>query len=142
MKHLQTHRQARGFTLMEMMLVLLIIALIIGAVAMNMSAFTGSASTTTTKAKVNSIEAALMAYRMDNMTYPTQAQGIDALVNRPAGEPAPKRWRQYVKPEGALDAWGRKLLFRYPGTHNPSGYDISSVGEDGVDGTADDIGNW
>jgi general secretion pathway protein G len=132
-------RHSQGFTLMEMMLVLLIIALIIGAVAMNMSAFTGSASVTTTRAKVNSIESALMAFRMDNITTPTQAQGLEALVTKPGDA---KRWRQYVKPEGILDAWGRKMIYKNPGVHNPSSYDIYSIGEDGLDGTADDIGNW
>lgn len=137
--HRPEFRRPEGFTLMEMMLVLLIIGLIIGAVAMNMSAFTGSASVTTTRAKINSIESALMAYRMDNITIPTQAQGLEALVNKPGDA---KRWRQYVKPEGILDAWGRKLNYRNPGVHNPSSYDIYSVGEDGQDGTSDDIGNW
>jgi general secretion pathway protein G len=132
-------RQTQGFTLMEMMLVLLIIALIIGAVAMNMGAFTGSASNVTTKARINSLESALMAYRMDNMTYPTQAQGLDALVTKPGDA---KRWRQYVKPEGILDSWGHKMVYKNPGTHNSAGYDIYSAGEDGQEGTADDIGNW
>lgn len=135
-------RRAAGFTLMEMMLVLLIIILIIGALALNFSGFTGSASKTTTTAKIRSIEAALIAYRTDNMMYPTQAQGLEALVTRPSSDPQPKRWSQYVKPDGLIDAWGHKLSYKIPGTHNPSGYDIISAGEDGIEGTSDDIGNW
>lgn len=129
----------RGFTLMEMMLVLLIIVLILGAVAFNMQGITDSAALTTTKAKVNALESALTAYRLDNTVYPTQAQGLDALVSKPADA---KRWHQYLKPEAIVDGWTHKMIYRNPGTHNPSGYDVYSAGPDGQDGTADDIGNW
>jgi general secretion pathway protein G len=136
--------QARsaGFTLMEMMLVLLIITLIIGGVAVLAPSFTGSASRVTTQTRLKTLESGLMAYRMDNTFFPTQQQGLEALVAQPTAEPRPKYWKQHVKPEGLLDGWGRKIVYRSPGKHNTGGYDLISFGEDGVEGGGDDIGNW
>lgn len=132
---------ARAFTLMEMMLVLLIIALIIGAVAVRFGNFESNAQITTTEGKVRTLEAALMSYKTLNMFYPTQSQGLEALVTRPSGDPQPKRWSQFVKPDGIMDPWGRKMQYRHPGKHNTGGYDIFSFGPDGVE-SGDDIGNW
>ena len=136
--------QARsaGFTLMEMMLVLLIITLIIGGIAVMAPGFTGTAARATTKGKLQTLEASLMSYRTDNRDYPTQQQGLEALVTLPSSEPRPKFWRQLVKSDGIVDAWGHKILYRNPGKRNPSGYDLVSFGDDGVEGTNDDIGNW
>jgi general secretion pathway protein G len=136
--------QARsgGFTLMEMMLVLLIITLIIGGVAVMAPGFMNTASRTTTKTKLNTLEASLMSYRTDNSFYPTQQQGLEALVTLPSAEPRPKFWKQLVKPDGLLDGWGRKIIYRNPGKRNPTGYDLVSFGEDGLEGTNDDVGNW
>jgi general secretion pathway protein G len=92
-----------------------------------------------TRARLYSIEGALTAYHMENITFPTQAQGLDALVTKPSGS---KVWRQIMVPSGIVDGWGRKLIYRNPGTHNPEGYDVFSTGADGKEGTADDIGNW
>lgn len=131
-----------GFTLMEMMLVLLIITLIMGGVALMFQNFAAGAERNTTKAMIRSLEASLMSYRTDNMGYPTQQQGLDALVTQPTIEPRPRVWKQLVKPEGIFDPWRRKIGYRNPGKHNPSGVDVYSFGEDGVEGTQDDIGNW
>lgn len=141
MKIQTPRRSAAAFTLMEMMLVLLIIALIIGAVAVRFGNFESNAQITTTKAKVRSIEASLMSYKTLNMFYPTQQQGLEALVTRPSGDPQPKRWSQFVNADGILDPWGRKLQYRSPGKHNPQSYDVFSFGPDGVE-SEDDIGNW
>lgn len=132
---------ARGFTLMEMMLVLLIIALIIGAVAVRFGNFESNAQITTTAGKVRSLEAALMQYKTLNMFYPSQSQGLEALVNKPSGDPQPKRWSQWIKPDGIIDPWGRKMQYRYPGKNNTSSYDVFSYGPDGTESN-DDIGNW
>lgn len=131
-----------GFTLMEMMLVLLIITLIIGGVAVMAPGFMNTASRTTTKTKLNTLEASLMSYRTDNSFYPTQQQGLEALMTPPSAEPRPKFWKQLVKQDGLVDGWGRKIIYRNPGKHNPTGYDLVSFGEDGVEGTNDDVGNW
>lgn len=131
-----------AFTLLEMMVVLLIIALIIGSVAVVMNGVEGTANETTTRAKINGVSTALTAYKLDNLTYPTQEQGLDALVSRPTAPPAPRRWRSSAKPESILDPWGRKFGYRNPGKHNTGSYDLFSLGADGLENTEDDIGNW
>lgn len=141
MKIHPTRSTSRGFTLMEMMLVLLIIALIIGAVAVRFGSFETGAQITTTKGKISSLEAALLQYKTLNMFYPSQSQGLEALVTRPSGDPKPRVWNQWAKPEGILDPWGRKMQYRYPGKNNTNGYDIFSFGPDGTE-SQDDIGNW
>jgi general secretion pathway protein G len=134
-------RFRNGFTLMEMMLVLLIITLIIGSVALMFQNFGSNAQISTTEGKVRSLEAALMQYKTLNMVYPTQSQGLEALVTRPSGDPQPKRWSQFVKAEAIMDPWGSKMQYRNPGKRNPQGCDVFSFGPDKVE-SADDIGNW
>ncbi|RBP35339.1 type II secretion system protein G (GspG) [Roseimicrobium gellanilyticum] len=138
----QARMRSAGFTLMEMMLVLLIIALIMGGVAVTFQSFANSAEVTTTKTKIQNMEASLMAYRTNNGWYPTQQQGLDALATQPTVEPLPRMWKPLVKSDSLYDAWRRKLAYRNPGKHNSSGVDVYSLGEDGVDGTKDDLGNW
>jgi general secretion pathway protein G len=135
------HPRNAAFTLMEMMLVLLIITLIIGSVALMFQNFSSNAQITTTEAKVRTLEAALMQYKTLNRIYPTQAQGLEALVTRPSGDPKPQRWSQFVKPEAIMDAWENKMQYRNPGKRNTSGYDVFSFGPDRVE-SGDDIGNW
>lgn len=127
---------------MEMMLVLLIITLIIGSVALIFQNFAGSAEVATTRAKIRTLETGLMTYRTNNDFYPTQQQGLEALVKRPTLEPLPKLWKQLAKEDAILDPWRRKIEYRNPGKHNSSGVDVFSLGEDGIEGTGDDIGNW
>ena len=135
-------RHRAGFTLMEMMLVLLIITLIIGGVAVMAPNLTNSASLTTTRGKVQTLEGCLMSYRSDNGFYPTQQQGLEALIAEPTSEPRPRFWKQLLKQDGLADGWGRKFVYRNPGKRNPTGYDLVSFGEDGLEGTKDDVGNW
>lgn len=131
-----------AFTLLEMMVVLLIIALIIGSVAVVMNGVEGTANETTTRAKINGIATALTAYKLSNLVYPTQEQGLDALVTRPSTPPAPRQWKPLAKPDAIVDPWNRKLVYRNPGKHNIGSYDVYSLGTDGLDNTEDDIGNW
>jgi len=139
-----SHRLQRhaAFTLLEMMVVLLIIALILGSVAVMVQGFSKDAEDVATRAKIKALESALTSYKISNLVYPTQPQGIEALVTRPTADPKPRRWTQLIKQDGLLDAWGRKILYRNPGTHNAGGYDVFSPGPDGLENTADDIGNW
>ena len=102
----------------------------------------GDAQNVTTSSKIKGLETALTSYKISNLTYPTQQQGLDALVTRPTIEPKPRRWTQLAKPEGIMDPWGRKLVYRNPGKHNGGGYDVLSLGPDGLENTEDDIGNW
>lgn len=143
MKQLRTTSfHSKAFTLLEMMIVLLIIALILGTVAFMVSGIQGGAEVVATEAKIKSLEVALTSYKISNLTYPTQEQGLDALVSRPTGDPKPKHWRQLANPEKITDPWSRKLMYRNPGKRNVGGYDVFSLGPDGLENTEDDIGNW
>lgn len=143
MQHLhRPHAGQKAFTLLEMMVVLLIIALIIGSVAVMVQGIEGNAQTVTTGGKIKAFETALTSYKIANLVYPTQQQGLEALVTRPSSEPVPRRWSPLMKPEALIDPWGRKIAYRNPGKRNQGGYDVFSLGADGVENTDDDIGNW
>jgi len=141
-------RRNRGFTLIEIMAVVLIIGLLGGIVGTAIFSQIDKARVTTAKAQIKQIEAALDFYRMDNGRYPTTEQGLDALVHPPTIEPVPRSYR----PEGYLqggevpkDPWGGRYEYQSPGTHNTYSFDIWTLGSDGApggDGTNADIGNW
>lgn len=89
------------------------------------------------------VETPLVAFRIHNGRYPSTAEGLVALAQAPRGLEA--SWHgPYIESDyrKLLDPWGHLYQYRSPGTHNPNGYDIWSLGPDGVSGTADDIGNW
>lgn len=134
--------RTNAFTLLEMMVVLLIIALIIGSVAVMVQGIEGNAQNVTTSGKIKALETALTSYKISNLVYPTQEQGLEALVTRPTAEPKPRRWNAVMKPDGLIDPWGRKIAYRNPGKRNAGGYDVFSLGPDGLENTEDDIGNW
>lgn len=143
MKHPHTSKShVSAFTLLEMMVVLLIIALIIGSVAVMVQGISGNAEDVTTGGRVKALESALTSYKISNLIYPTQEQGLEALISPPRTPPMPKRWTKVIKDEGILDAWGRKMIYRNPGSKNAGGYDVFSLGKDGLENTVDDIGNW
>ena len=80
---------------------------------------------------------------MDNGSYPTTAQGLGSLTAAPTTAPQPKNWQgPYLKGQIPNDPWGKPYNYRAPGVKNPSGYDLSSSGPDGAEGTEDDINNW
>jgi general secretion pathway protein G len=128
---------ARGFTLLEIMVVLLIIGLLLAVVAGGINGFQASAEIQASSAKVQSIQAQLTSFKSLAGQYPTSAQGLMALHKNPGV----KRWTQMVEAD-LKDPWGNTFLYRYPGTHNPASYDVWSSGPDRQDGTDDDIGNW
>ncbi|MFO1439120.1 MAG: type II secretion system major pseudopilin GspG [Verrucomicrobiaceae bacterium] len=131
---------ARGFTLLEIMVVLLIIGLLIGVVASGLGGFEESGQIQATGAKIQSVRAQLISFKSLSGQYPTTSQGLMALHTKPSGV---SRWTQMIKNEADLnDPWGQKLFYRYPGSHNPTSFDIWSSGPDRQDGTDDDIGNW
>jgi len=131
-----------GFTLLEIMLVVMIIALLAGAAIYMMGGNIGVARTTRIQADTKAIETQLMIYNGLNGFYPTTSQGLKALVERPEGEPRPRNWRNLMK-EVPLDPWGMEYRYASPGIHNPESYDIFSSGADRIAGNADDEGgNW
>ena len=137
-----------GFTLIEIMAVVLIIGLLGTIVGTAIFSQIDKARVTTAKAQIKQIEAALDFYRMDNGRYPTTEQGLDALVHPPTIEPLPHGYR----PEGYLqggevpkDPWSGRYQYESPGVHNTYSFDLWTLGADGApggDGTNADIGNW
>lgn len=126
-----------GFTLVELMVVIVIIGLLATIVAINVIPATDKARVEKAKADISVIEQALEQYRLDNFTYPDQNQGLQALLTAPAGLAQPERYRRagYIKklPE---DPWGRAYLYKVPG---PKGaFDIYSLGADGQPGGTED----
>jgi len=143
-------RRARrdGFTLIEIMAVVLIMGLLVSIVGYNVFQQVDKARVQTARANISQLESALELYRMDNARYPTTDQGLEALIRKPTGTPEPRNY----PPEGYLrrssqltDPWGSPYQYESPGQHNPHSFDLWSYGADGEPGGtgADrDVGNW
>jgi general secretion pathway protein G len=134
-------RAAAGFTLMEIIIVLTIIALLMGMVIFQIGGVTDDAKIQKTKADIIAFKEALAAYQLSAGGLPTTDQGLKALWSKPTSEPVPARWSAQMDQE-VLDPWGHSYVFRNPGKHNPDKYDVFSPGPDGQPDTDDDIGNW
>jgi len=131
-------RTQQGFTLIEIMVVVVIIGILAAMIAPNILGRADEARITTTQSDLLSISNALDLYRLDNLTYPTTSQGLEALVKKPGGLPEPVNWN----PEGYLkklpeDPWGRRYIYISPGSQGA--FDLYSFGPDGRDGGGDDI---
>lgn len=141
---LSRRRHPQGFTLVELVLVLTILAVLMGAAIyqLNKSGFFEQAVDQTIKSDIdNTISIALESYRNAAGRFPTTEQGLEALVDKPTKDPIPDRWYAYLK-EVPKDPWKQPYKYRYPATKSKDGYDVYSVGKDGQDGTEDDVGNW
>ncbi|HCN78267.1 MAG TPA: type II secretion system protein GspG [Verrucomicrobiales bacterium] len=142
---MKTHRihprRTAAFTLVEMVLVLGIVALLVGAGIVSLVGVLDSGKKTRVKGDLNTLSAALRSYETDNMFLPSSEQGIMALVQKPSSRPAPQNWAPKLK-KVLLDPWGNPYHYRRPGQNDKGGFDVFSAGEDGTPGTADDIGNW
>ncbi|KGK56403.1 MULTISPECIES: type II secretion system major pseudopilin GspG [Xanthomonas] len=141
---LTSRKRARGFTLVELMVVIVIIGLLATVVMINVMPSQDRAMVEKARADVAVLEQALETYRLDNLSYPSTEQGLQALLNPPSGLTRPERYRQggYIRrlPE---DPWGHAYQYRRPGRNG--GFDVYSFGADGAEGgDADnaDIGNW
>ena len=139
--HSSLRHARRGFTLMEMLIVLSIIALLMGMVIFKVSDLTKTAKPQKANADIQTFKEMLAAYELDNGQLPTTEQGLKALWAKPTAEPVPARWHAQLDSE-VQDPWNHPYQYRYPGKHNPDKYDVYSMGEDGQPDTADDIGNW
>jgi general secretion pathway protein G len=140
MKSLQTRRTA-AFTLLEIMLVVMIIALLAGAAIYMMRGNVDQARIVRAEADIQNLMTQLQMYEVLNGGYPSTQQGIQALVERPTGEPQPRKWRQ-IMPQVPLDPWNNLYQIRNPATMSKDRIDLFSAGADGQPNTADDIGNW
>lgn len=136
----------RGFTLIELIVVMVVIAVLAGLVGPMVLGNVSDAKVQGAHAQIELFGLALDAYRLDNDAYPTTEQGLAALRTAPALEPLPRRWRgPYLRKEVPLDPWGRPYLYRSPGTANPTSYDLYSLGRDGRPGGTEedaDVTSW
>lgn len=133
-------RRARsaGFSLLEMVIVLGIIAVILGGAITVIGGVGDGAKLQRIDGDFNSITSALKMYKINGGEYPTTAQGLDALVNEPTQQPRPKRWTQYSN-SVPKDPWGNEYGYKFPGTTNPQEFELISKGKDGQPDTEDDI---
>jgi len=131
---------ARGFTLIELLLVLVILATLAAIVVPKFTRRTEQAKLTAAATEISNIELALDTFEVDCGRYPTTEEGLKALVEQPSN--ADSWYGPYIKRGLPRDPWGNTYVYRCPGRHNSSGYDLYSFGPDGQDGGGDDIDNW
>ncbi len=141
-KWLQRRRDDGGFTLLEMLVVLAIMGLLAAIIAPQVLKYLGSSRTQTAKVQIQNIDAALQLYRLDVGRFPTQEEGLNALVVAPPTAPG---WNgPYLQKTSALnDPWANPYQYRNPGKHGE--VDVYSLGSDkaeGGTGEAADVGNW
>jgi general secretion pathway protein G len=133
-------RRTAGFTLIEILVVIVVIAILATLVAPNIFRHVSSAKDATARSQIEMFGAALDAYRLDNGRYPTTEQGLAALWTAPTADPKPGSWKgPYIRKEVPLDPWGNAYIYKAPGDVNPTSYDLISYGADGkAGGTGDD----
>ena len=135
-------RAQRGFTLIEIMVVVVIIGLLAAIVAPNLIGNIDRAAVTRARGDIRSIETALNLYRLDNFRYPTTDQGLEVLVTNP-GEAVAPNWKAYLNSVPS-DPWNQPYRYQYPGQRGGE-FDLFSYGADGQEGGEEvnaDIGNW
>ena len=124
------HKHAQGFTLLELLVVIVIIGLLAGYVAPRYFSQVGKSEVQVAKAQIDAIEKALEQYRLDTRRFPTTEQGLTVLVSRPANEP---NWNgPYLKKTPPSDPWGRPFVYRAPGEKGD--FELFSYGRDGKPG--------
>ncbi len=137
-------RKQGGFTLIEIMVVVVILGILAALVVPQVMSRPDQAKVTVAKNDIKAIAAALDMYKLDNHNYPSTQQGLEALVTKPSGNPAAKNWNKdgYLK-KLPVDPWGNPYLYLQPGSKGA--FDLYSQGADGKEGGSDlnaDIGSW
>ncbi|MCW8956591.1 MAG: type II secretion system major pseudopilin GspG [Gammaproteobacteria bacterium] len=137
-------KQQQGFTLIEIIVVVVIIGILATLIAPKFLGRTDEARVVKAQQDIQALESALDLYKLDNYSYPTTEQGLEALVSEPSSDPAPANWKSggYIK-KLSKDPWQREYMYLYPGEHGE--LDLYSLGADGIeggDGPNADIGNW
>ena len=141
-RHPAPGARSRGFTLIELMVVLVIIGVLAALIVPNVLDRADDSRVTAAKTDVNNLMQALKLYRLDNQRYPTAEQGLQALIIRPTSGPLPNNWKPYLE-KLPNDPWGRPYQYLNPGIKGP--IDIMSFGADGQaggEGKDADIGSW
>ncbi|HHQ6722213.1 TPA: type II secretion system major pseudopilin GspG [Serratia fonticola] len=134
-------QRQRGFTLLEIMVVIVILGILASLVVPNLMGNKEKADHQKVVSDIVALESALDMYKLDNSRYPTTEQGLQALVTKPSAQPEPRSYPQggYIR-RLPQDPWGADYQLLSPGQH--SQLDVFSYGPDGIPDTEDDIGNW
>ena len=128
-------RRRSGFTLLELVVVIIVLGLLAMIVAPQVISRVSDARSTTARTQIELLSVALDGYRLDNGSYPTTDQGLAALREKPARAPVPSNWRgPYLRKDVPLDPWGRPYIYKMPGVRNPAGFDLETLGRDGKSG--------
>jgi len=136
-----SNNKQTGFTLLEIMVVIVILGVLASMVVPNLMGNKDKADRQKVVSDVVALENALDMYKLDNGVYPSTEQGLEALVEQPSGTPEPRSYREdgYIK-RLPQDPWCNDYILNSPGEHGK--IDVLSVGQDGEEGTDDDIGHW
>jgi general secretion pathway protein G len=130
-----------GFTLLEIVIVMTILAILGASAVYLLKGNVDVAKESRVDSDIQSISTQIQMYESRAGRMPTTEQGIRALVEKPTSEPVPERWTQLLEEE-PKDPWGQPYKYVYPAVRSKKAFDMWSVGRDGQDGTADDIGNF
>lgn len=136
------HYKQAGFTLIELMVVVVILAILAAIAVPMLMDRPDEAREVKVKQDISALSSSLQLYKLDNFRYPTTDQGLEALASEPTSEPLPKNWKPYME-RLPKDPWGNDYLYLSPGEHGS--FDVFSYGADGMEGGegADaDLGNW
>jgi general secretion pathway protein G len=131
--------QRQGFTLVELLLVLVILAVLAAMIIPKFTKRSEQARIAAATSDIANLGTALDAFEIDIGRYPTSDEGLKALFEQPSNA---KDWKGYLKKPVGNDPWGHAYVYRAPGSHNATSYDLYSYGPDGNEGGGDDIDNW
>jgi general secretion pathway protein G len=132
-------RPRAGFTLVELLLVLVILATLAAIVVPKFAGRSEQARITAAQTQIANFETVLDAFEVDNGYYPKGADGLRLLIEQPSDA---EDWRGPYLKEIPLDPWGNEYIYEYPSRQSQRGYDLTSLGPDGRKGGGDDITNW
>lgn len=141
MTHRKNKSRSSGFTLIELLLVLVILASLAAIVVPKFARRTEQANDTNARTQISSFETALEMFRVDMGRYPSNTEGLRALIEKPAGL---DKWKEpyLTRNHVPKDPWENDYVYKQPGQHNTYGFDLFSMGPDGKEGGGDDITTW